>query len=351
MSNANDFPCKRPKIHENLGVALENAELPSEVWANVLDYLPFFDVIQCSAVSRTMLLEVLPHMTQLSIFHKEELRISFARRFRGGNVTQIDVYCLIQCIDPEEEEQFSLCQHTASCIVPFICEFTKLQAVGLDVDADGVPLGTYFRDSFVQEDSVEIVRSLVRSICGAYQTGAISQEARLYGPAFQAGTFICYKAEACNLCKMYCQSFPMEQAVNARATCISVRERLDTIASRPGGPECLASKTLVLELLRSNYEVPFILETAPNVSTSKTAKVFSKAVMEELEILCKHYFNAKSLEKSDVIEALGADEDDGEIWLVGKYYEKLLEFDFPVSSSDLNVVDESKLLSDVHYHM
>eukprot|EP00547_Thalassionema_nitzschioides_P003182 CAMPEP_0194213440 /NCGR_PEP_ID=MMETSP0156-20130528/14045_1 /TAXON_ID=33649 /ORGANISM="Thalassionema nitzschioides, Strain L26-B" /LENGTH=351 /DNA_ID=CAMNT_0038941467 /DNA_START=28 /DNA_END=1083 /DNA_ORIENTATION=+ len=351
MTNTNDLPCKRPKIDSNQEIIVENTELPSEVWANILDYLPFSDVIQCSVVSCNMLRDVLPRVTQLSIFRKEELRIAFARRFRGGNVTQIDVYCLILCIDHDQEEQFSLCQYTASRIVPFICEFTKLDAVGLDVDAEGIPLGTYFRDTFVQEDSVEIVRSLVRSICGAYQTGAISQEARLYGPAFQAGAFICYKAEACNLCKMYCQSFPLEQAVNARATCISVRERLNTIASRPGGAECLASKTLALELLRSNYEVPFMLETAPNEYITKTAKVFSKAVMEELEILCKDYFNAKSLEKSDVIEALGSDEDDGDIWLVGKYYEKLLEFDFPVSNSDLNVVDESKLLSDVHYHM
>jgi hypothetical protein len=355
---AEDHPRKRPKVENEEGIPHseeenEHIDLPAELWGQVLDHLPFSDVITCAAVSRHFLRDALPHVSKLSIYKKEELRTDVARRFRKGNVSDIAVYCLITCLDPDEdEEKFSLCQETASRIIPFLCEFNhKLQSVGLDVDASGIPLGTYFRDTFIQQDAVEVVRSLVRAICGAYTSGAISQKCQIYGPAFQAGTFICYMDRACNLCKLYCQSFPLDMAVNARATCISMQERLDTIASRSGGPECLASSTLVLELLRSNYEVPFEMERAPGDIIEGSAKVFSKAVMEELEILCKNYFNSKSLTPEEVLEALTGEDEDEEVWLVQKYYEKLRGLGIPLSDTDVFVIDESQLLSDVHIHM
>ena len=345
-------PNKRAKVEsEDHPSESDSIELPAEIWAHALDYLPFADVIQCSAVSR-QLQDALTFVSRISVFKKEELRATYAKRFANGNVNQIDVYCLITCLDPDQdEEKFSICQSTASCIVPFLVHFQKLRNVGLDADSLGIPLGTYFRDTFLQEDSVEIVRSLVRSICGAYQTGAFSQQVKLYGPAFQAGTFICYKANGCGLCKMYCESFPLEQAVNARATCISVGERLGAIASRPGGSECLASKDLVLELLSSHYEVPFKLEITPDVFITEQAIVYSKAVIEELEILCRDYFDTNTLTPEMVLEALGSEEDEDEIWLVQKYHEKLTDLGIPVSGSDVLVVDEANLLSDVHDHI
>lgn len=350
MCVLDDPPAKRAKVQSQDPDGEKPMELPAEIWGHALDYLPFSDVIQCWAVSR-QLQESMNFVSRISIYRKDELRKVFARRFSNGNVTQVDVFCLITCLDPEEnEEKFSICQSTASRIVPFLVHFPKLLSVGLDADALGVPLGTYFRDTFLQEDSVEIVRSLVRSICGAYQTGCFSHKVKLFGPAFQAGTFICYYAKGCGLCKMYCESFPLEQAVNARATCISVAERLGAIASRPGGIECLASKDLVLELLSSHYEVPFAMETSQNVFITENAIVFSKAVMEELEILCRDYFDTKTLTPDMVLGALGTEEAD-EIWLVRKYHEKLTDLGIPVSDSDVLVVDEDKLLSDVHDHI
>jgi hypothetical protein len=345
-----DPPAKRVKVQSKDPDAEKPIELPAEIWGHALDYLPFSDVIQCWAVSK-QLQDSMKFVARISIFKKDELQKVFAKRFSNGNVTQVDVFCLITCLDPEgNEEKFSICQSTASRIVPFLVHFPKLLSVGLDADAHGIPLGTYFRDTFLQEDSVEIVRSLVRSICGAYQTGCFSHQLILYGPAFQAGTFICYYAKGCGLCKMYCESFPLEQAVNARATCISVAERLGAIARRPGGVECLASKDLVLELLRSHYEVPFVMETSPNVFITENAIVYSKAVMEELEILCRDYFDTRTLTPDMVLHALGS-EDADEIWLVRKYHEKLTDLGIRVSDSDVLVVDEDKLLSDVHDHI
>jgi hypothetical protein len=351
MCNIDEPPTKRTKIDCQYHGEGKSIDLPPELWGHALDYLPFSDVIQCWGVSK-QLQEAMNFVARISIYKKEELRSVYARRFANGNVAQIDVFCLITCLDPDEnEEKFSICQSTASRIVPFLVHFPKLRSVGLDADALGIPLGTYFRDTFLQEDSVEIVRSLVRSICGAYQTGCFSQNVKLFGPAFQAGTFICYYAKGCGLCKMYCESFPLEQAVNARATCISVGERLGAIASRPGGTECLASKDLVLELLSSNYQVPFRMETAPNEYITESAIVFSKAIMEELEILCRNYFNPKTLTPDMVLDALSSEEPENEIWLVRKYHEKLTDLGIPVSDSDVLVVDEEKLLSDVHDHI
>jgi hypothetical protein len=348
----NEPPTKRIKLlmGNNLDRRKKPMEIPTEIWGRVYDYLPFSDVIRAWAISK-QLQEAMNFVTRISIFNKQELHLVFARRFSKGVVTQVDVFCLITCLDPDEnEEKFSICQSTASRIVPFLVHFPNLLSVGLDADALGIPLGTYFRDTFLQEDSVEIVRSLVRAICGAYQTGCFSQRVRVYGPAFQAGTFICYYAKGCGLCKMYCESFPLEQAVNARAVCLSVGERLETIAKRPSGTQCLASKDLVLELLRSHYPVQFQVETPEGMSIKEGAIVFSKSVIEELEILCRDYFDPQTLTPEMVLDALGSEDGDDEIWLVRKYHDILTDLGIPICENDVFVVDEQNLLLDVHDH-
>jgi hypothetical protein len=342
-------PTKRLKrlMEDELDRTEKPIEIPSEIWGRVYDYLPFSDVIRAWEISM-QLQEAMNFVTRISIFNRGELHSVFARRFSKGIVTQIDVFCLITCLDPDEnEEKFSICQSTASRIVPFLVHFPNLLSVGLDA---GIPLGTYFRDTFLQEDSVEIVRSLVRAICGAYQTGCFSQSVKVYGPAFQAGTFICYYAKGCGLCKMYCESFPLEQAVNARAVCLSVGERLETIAKRPGGTNCLASKDLVLELLRSHYPVQFQVETSDGMCIKEGAIVFSKSVIEELEILCRDYFDTQTLTPELVLDALGSEDGDDEVWLVRKYHDILTDLGIPVSETDVFIVDEQNLLLDVHDH-
>jgi len=348
-------PGKRPKVHDFLAFDLSEKFLPAELWGHIMNYLPLSDVIQCSAVSPFMLKEVMPRVRHLSVFKKGGLRATVARRFGTKNMKQIDIYCLINCVDPNEnEEKFSLCQKTASCIVPFLCNFPNLRSVGLDVDPVGIPLGTYFHDTFTEADSVEVVRSLVRSICGAYQNGSFSQQLQIYGPAFQAGTFICYKSHGCSLCKMYCESFPVEQAVNARATCISVSERLQIIANRPGGTIYLKSKALILELLRSNYEVPFLVLNSNNSFKTEQAKLFSKTVIEELEILCTKFFDTNTLTHDEVIDALASEDEwkgDRKIWLVQQCYEKLTSLGIPVNKTFVSLVGEKVLLSDLHHYM
>eukprot|EP00543_Licmophora_paradoxa_P004763 CAMPEP_0202454710 /NCGR_PEP_ID=MMETSP1360-20130828/12375_1 /ASSEMBLY_ACC=CAM_ASM_000848 /TAXON_ID=515479 /ORGANISM="Licmophora paradoxa, Strain CCMP2313" /LENGTH=149 /DNA_ID=CAMNT_0049074097 /DNA_START=827 /DNA_END=1276 /DNA_ORIENTATION=+ len=149
---------------------------------------------------------------------------------------------------------------------------------------------------------------------------------------------------------MYCTSFPLVEAVNARAICLPVQDRLDIIAGRPKGKKTLSSPSLVLELLKHHVEVPFKLETSPGVHITEQAIVFGKQVVEELEILCKKYFDVKKLDPEQVLDALGSDSEE-EIWLVKKYHEFLADLGIPISETDIRVVNEANLLSDVHLHM
>lgn len=77
--------------------------------------------------------------------------------------------------------------------------------------------------------------------------------------------------------------------------------------------------------------------------------------MEELEILCRDYFAAaKALTPKEVLAAFTDGNDNAaedEIFLVKRYHEKLCDLGIPVSESDVRIVDESKLLSDVHDHI
>jgi hypothetical protein len=72
------------------------------------------------------------------------------------------------------------------------------------------------------------------------------------------------------------------------------------------------------------------METAPNEYITESAIVFSKAIMEELEILCRNYFNPKTLTPDMVLDALSSEEPENEIWLVRKYHEKLTDLGIPV---------------------
>jgi len=73
--------------------------LPDEIWALVMECLPYKDVMQVAASSRHFLQRVMPKVTRINVFCATELHARQARRL--PNVTFCYLNCLLKQAPPE----------------------------------------------------------------------------------------------------------------------------------------------------------------------------------------------------------------------------------------------------------
>lgn len=78
----------------NGGVNNNSGEnLPADIWAKALAYLPYSDVLQCTAVNRAYLRRVAPLVERITVFSSSELKTRPAARFSG--VKYAKIACLL----------------------------------------------------------------------------------------------------------------------------------------------------------------------------------------------------------------------------------------------------------------
>jgi len=103
-SPLDERPTKRIKITSNSDT-LSDAVSPSsssvclspDIWALVMDFLPYESVLQTAVVSKSMLHEVMPLLTMLHINKSSQLYAgSIASRYR--DVRDIYIYSLVEHI-------------------------------------------------------------------------------------------------------------------------------------------------------------------------------------------------------------------------------------------------------------
>lgn len=108
----------------------ELSSLPSlqpEIWAIIMDHLPYQSVLSSAAVSRSMLYETMPLITMLHIDNSFELHAGVASRYL--KIRDIYIYSLLlQVNDPR---RCSVDQETADRAVPFLTKFPNLERVFL----------------------------------------------------------------------------------------------------------------------------------------------------------------------------------------------------------------------------
>ena len=246
--------------------------LPPDLWAEVLPFLPFGAALQCTAVCRSFLHDVAPIVREISVVRSGELRVKFARRFRGVRKVQIGCLFKYPAMTPPEElkridfdsirdirsrlfgqeyddegwptnevdsDVFRIDDMVVSRTAPFLSAFTNLREadVGgffLESWGYGNPtprLGVYafydeelqyvlddndqyklvFRDESTRKEDEELMRALEMSIGGAYSTGAISQSCEINGVGAR-----CPKVEnqICPHCVRVSKCFPVPHAAN-----------------------------------------------------------------------------------------------------------------------------------------
>src|SRR5210317_895413 len=86
---------------------IEKITLPPEMWANVMKYLPFDNILSCCAVSRSMLHETMPLLTKIQINKAAQMNLAVASRFRDVTDIHINSLLLRRVEDEGTMDEFS----------------------------------------------------------------------------------------------------------------------------------------------------------------------------------------------------------------------------------------------------
>ena len=117
----------KSSVADDAAIAIDDTKsscLPPELWARVCDFLPYDSLLQTAAVSREMLLEVMPRVTMLHIDKSCHLHAGVTHRY--GDVQDIYIYSLIEFdFDLRQSFDCHLNEDTLARALPFLCRFTS----------------------------------------------------------------------------------------------------------------------------------------------------------------------------------------------------------------------------------
>ena len=186
-SSLDERPTKRIKISSNSNTqsgasfsssSSSSACLSSDIWALVMDFLPYESVLQTAAVSKSMLREVMPLVTMLHINKSSQLYAgSIAARYR--DVRDIYIYSLVEHIPVDRvfREGLRLSrvdEDTAERAVPFLSSFKKLERVflgGQNVNREDNVEG-YMPTNDTNDEERNIIKNLINSFSAGFRSGA-----------------------------------------------------------------------------------------------------------------------------------------------------------------------------------
>ena len=170
---------KRIRISNTSDIKTSSSSVLSpDIWALVIDFLPYESVLQTAVVSKSMLHEVMPLVTMLHINKSSQLYAgSIASRY--NNVRDISIYSLIDyhlLTNPEDlwEDPADIDEDTAERVVPFLSSFPKLERVflgGQNVNRDDNVEGFMPNDETDDEEK-EIMKNLINSFSAGFRSGA-----------------------------------------------------------------------------------------------------------------------------------------------------------------------------------
>ncbi|EJK44759.1 hypothetical protein THAOC_36673 [Thalassiosira oceanica] len=204
--------------------------LPAEVWARVLNYCSFSDILASSVAETMILKEALPLITEITIDCAPEMNLTVANRFR--DVTAININSLYSLEEEVDYKDTNVNYETQVRMVPFLSRFPQLERVTFGgKDESGVkiehywPLDGHFyesEESFPDEGCKERALALIDSLTIGFKSGGLPRNLQLFGLVCPAYSFDC---------------------------CLGRSEIEEILKERPGGEEILARKGRFIELL------------------------------------------------------------------------------------------------------
>ena len=117
-------PAREKESTEEASVTAD--DIPATVWAEVMDNLPYTDVLSCLVVNRMISFEAPKFVETLSIFKASELQVlplyRNCRRFE--NVQYVEINCFVERDRASSEQRMNI--EVVDRAVPFLESFPKL---------------------------------------------------------------------------------------------------------------------------------------------------------------------------------------------------------------------------------
>lgn len=198
--------------------------LPDYVWAIALNFLPYESVLRCACVSKSMLRDVMPLVSELHIQSPAQLRAgAIAERYRDAR--DVYVYSLVGHDAPGYAQRLD--EDTALRAVPFLSSFPRLERAflgGTLPDEAGGSAEGYDPALCPGEGNDEVMAALIRALSGAFRAGALSEKLHVMGlrcPRSGSedddnGAMNRFLGEElpCPACIEACRSFPLGEVVD-----------------------------------------------------------------------------------------------------------------------------------------
>ena len=244
--------------------------LPPEVWALTMEFLLYKEVLDACLVSKAFIREVTPRITRLCIMKPSEMHLRPTYRF--PNVTVVNMFCIVEC-NPGNCNLHRINADAASRVTPFLSQFPKLEESNLlglcQHDPEDSGWFQYDPETCASDQQGRpIMISLIHSLCGGFTSGLLGSGIKaINGPGCPrkdpAEDLINGQPNPnpppCEHCRMMCRAFPLDTVIFWQlqgseeglvepfadfynGLCLTSAERLETIASRPGGRKRIEEK-------------------------------------------------------------------------------------------------------------
>ena len=378
-------PAKRKRLNDDTSTfacsSSSSTHLEPNLWAQILDFLPYESLLQTSLVSRSMLHEAMPLVTMLHINNSSQLYAgNIANRYR--DVRDIYIYSLLKFPDDDDgisiENVDCVDDDTATRVVPFLCHFPKLERVfvgGLHphngrVVTNGSIRG---RDSIFDTHTTgdtELISNLINAFSGAFKAGALNDKLWVLGLKCPQSThhFNLFRDDMnqCKTCINACMSFPLDavvnhfecegsssygtwlgdESLNGFDACLTIDQIEDIIINKRGGRELLYGKSRILALLGNGTRLIVVTDDDEELYVVQYNEVEMGRISRFIE---KSNININTLSSNEVTEAIkcsfAADERDmippkPQCYLAEDSFSQLKDLGLPIDETDFLNEDE-----------
>ena len=243
--------------------------------------LPFETVLECGAVSRSMLHEVMPLLKSICIDESYQMNLAVASRFR--DIREIRINSLLtkeienEGMGDDEYTYIVVDFESRIRILPFLAKFNQLELVhfgckdneGDVFDTFSPTYETFFEgdERYPYEGERERMLAFVDMLSGGYRCGSLPKSLKISGLCCpDASNITGLRGDNCRTCTRACNSFPLQSVVEFESrgssdstadsgrmfgldVCLERAKIEDIIERRPGGKELLHSHKRLLQLL------------------------------------------------------------------------------------------------------
>ncbi|KAL7544304.1 hypothetical protein ACHAWF_007689 [Thalassiosira exigua] len=361
---------KRQRLDEAASKAatpLPEVGLPAELWAKILGFAHFDEVLCCAAANKFFLNDVTRRLEVLRVRSGESMEVDPAAARRFGNVTRVCIYLISELKNGIAE--YHLDYAAMKNVVPFLSNLPKLKHCSLGRLRYRYDKSSHFGDHYDVDiegkyDEPESNRKwaeLIQSVCRAYKTGEISKHVSFEGllPVMNVGPDCCmwrnkpikidsYRDDVpCQMCDMLVASFPPLQVLDMcpeMTPCIEFKNIAKIVRYREEGRSKSTMTKGIVKVLEY-ADCTQVMCPPDYVSRTGEAALFYDHHFEWIACLVENGADPKD---SSIVEYLLSDRPQRQRCFVGRKlmielgsYTKLKELGLDLNEDNFITVDES----------